>query len=293
MGMKHFFILSLFSISLSFYSQATEDKVIYGLDERQDIFEVTDPLHLELAKSTAALVQSHYLQDLGNGKTQVDAFLLGQERDLCEGQAFADQPTLADCSGFLVAPNILVTAGHCIASKKECQGFRYVFDYAKTSADQKDFTLETKNVYRCKKIVKSILNRDTDLDFAVIELDRNVIDRAPLKFRRTGLIENDADLVVIGHPSGLPTKVAAGAKVRENSNKVYFSANLDTFGGNSGSAVFNAKTGEVEGILVRGEQDYEDNGMCAEVFQCDNDDCRGEDVTRITKVYILKDLIKE
>ncbi len=62
-------------------------------------------------------------------------------------------------------------------------------------------------------------------------------------------------LYVIGHPSGLPTKVADGAQVCTQKG-THFSANLDTYGGNSGSAVFNAKTNEVVGILVRGANDY-------------------------------------
>ena len=47
----------------------------------------------------------------------------------------------------------------------------------------------------------------------------------------------DTPLVVIGHPSGLPTKIADGAWVRNNESEYYFVTNLDTFGGNSGSAV--------------------------------------------------------
>ena len=40
------------------------------------------------------------------------------------------------------------------------------------------------------------------------------------------------------------------------SNLYYFTANLDTYRGNSGSPVFNAITHKVEGVLVRGEQDF-------------------------------------
>ena len=61
-------------------------------------------------------------------------------------------------------------------------------------------------------------------------------------------------------------------------------ANLDTYGGNSGSAVFNAKTGLVEGILVRGEQDYVQKGDCRVSNVCPADGCRGEDVTKILSV---------
>jgi V8-like Glu-specific endopeptidase len=76
----------------------------------------------------------------------------------------------------------------------------------------------------------------------------------------------------MGHPSGLPMKYADGAKVFGNFDN-YFSTNLDTFGGNSGSPVFNAKTNEVVGILVRGDIDYIEGEFegrtCMRVNTCD------------------------
>ncbi len=88
--------------------------------------------------------------------------------------------------------------------------------------------------------------------------------------------------MVIGHPAGLPTKVSGGAKVRDAGPTGHFVANLDTYGGNSGSAVFNAKTGLIEGILVRGEIDYTWRGGCKVSNTCADDGCRGEDVTKIS-----------
>ena len=64
----------------------------------------------------------------------------------------------------------------------------------------------------------------------------------------------------------------------------YFVANLDTYGGNSGSAVFNAKTGVIEGILVRGENDYVYKGNCRVSNVCASDGCRGEDVTKLSAI---------
>jgi V8-like Glu-specific endopeptidase len=107
------------------------------------------------------------------------------------------------------------------------------------------------------------------LDYAIVQLDRRVSDRTPLEFRNDSEIDLGTPLTVIGSPSGLPLKVASGANVRDTSHLYSFKANLDTFQGNSGSAVFNSKTGIVEGILVRGEEDYEQNQvkMC---FQAKN-----------------------
>jgi V8-like Glu-specific endopeptidase len=122
------------------------------------------------------------------------------------------------------------------------------------------------------------------MDYAVVELNRDVEGATPMKFRKSGKITDGQELVVIGHPSGLPTKIADGAFVRNNSSKAFFSASLDTYGGNSGSAVFNVNTGEIEGILVRGENDYVRNGSCTASNLCPMDGCRGEDVTRIMNV---------
>ena len=90
-------------------------------------------------------------------------------------------------------------------------------------------------------------------------------------------------MYVIGHPVGLPTKFADGANVRNNNNTSFFVCNLDTYGGNSGSPVFNSSTHELEGILVRGETDFivTENG-CRKSNVCPQNDpnlvCRGEDL---------------
>ena len=59
-------------------------------------------------------------------------------------------------------------------------------------------------------------------------------------------------------------------------------------GGNSGSAVFNQNTYEIIGVLARGDQDFSRQNSCYVAKVCDEDDCRGEDITRISviKKYI-------
>jgi len=103
-----------------------------------------------------------------------------------------------------------------------------------------------------------------------------------LKIRKEGTIDVWTPLYVIGHPSGLPQKFADGAWVR-SVQSAYFTTNLDTYGGNSGSAVFNAATDDVEGILVRGASDfvYDYESKCYRSNFCSATLCRGEDVTDI------------
>jgi len=105
----------------------------------------------------------------------------------------------------------------------------------------------------------------------------------PAAFRTSGKIRVGDGLTVIGYPAGLPLKVAGGAQVRDIQAQ-HLVANLDTYGGNSGSAVFNSLTGEVEGILVRGELDYTYENNCRVSNRCSDGGCRGEDVTLFERV---------
>lgn len=264
-------------------------KVIYGEDDRVDVFEETDFTLIDLARSTAAMVPNRNLDRLNDYETELGGMTL-EGRGMCSDERFAKQPTAANCSGFLVGENKLVTAGHCMRTTSDCAGSSWVFDYKVDHAEQSSVVVENTNVYKCKRIIAQELNNSTMDDYALIELERPVLDREPLEFRTEGAPKEGDKIVVIGHPSGLPTKIAAGAAIR-SVNDVYFSANLDTYGGNSGSAVFNLETGVVEGILVRGERDYvwDNEKNCRASNVVPNNMGRGEDVTLITNIEELMD----
>lgn len=283
--------LLLVSASLLLMSNVfAQNKGIYGADNRKDIYDTTNPSFLELAKSTAAMIPNKNLKKpLFKKEYKIKSGVL-TDMGICSSERFSTQLTAANCSGFLVAPNKLVTAGHCMTSESDCSKNKWVFDYKMDSADQSEIRVPVSSVYECKRIIAQALDKTTKNDYAIIELDRNVTDRTPLKFRTSGKPSVGDELVVIGHPTGLPTKIADGAKVRSVGN-VFFTANLDTYGGNSGSAVFNVKTEEVEGILVRGDKDYQYNSgrTCRVSVRCEDEKCRGEDVTHITNVPGLAD----
>lgn len=279
---------SLIALSLIVSAQAfATAPVIYGEDNRKDVFEASSSL-VELSKSTAAMIDSSKIT-MANKTATINGETL-ESRGVCASERFAQQMTAANCSGFLVSENVLVTAGHCIKTEADCASYKWVFDYKMDSEKQDKMEVEASDVYSCSRIISRALDNMTKDDFAVIQLDRKVSDRRPLGFRRSGNIAVNDAVVVIGHPSGLPTKIADGANVRSRQGK-FFVANLDTYGGNSGSAVFNAKTGDVEGILVRGENDYVSgpNG-CMISNVCPATGCRGEDVTYITNIKALQNL---
>lgn len=258
-------------------------KVIYGDDDRRDLFESTNnPRLVELARSTAIVIKKSDLKPNGTeGQFQLPTETFGESQNLCKDEPFYEQPTPGFCSAFLVGDDTLVTAGHCITSQSACDGVGFVFDFGYEYQGKDLSTIEAENVFYCKTLIKREQEGGLGKDYAVLRLDRSVTGREPLKVRRSGDISAGARVAVIGHPSGLPTKITDGAKVRSNSQTLpYFVANLDTYGGNSGSAVFNTQTWEVEGILVRGETDFVSRGACVVSNKCAEGACRGEDVTK-------------
>lgn len=264
-----------------------EEKVIYGEDDRRDVFESPNALYKQLANSTAAMISTFSLEEQGNDYI-INGSTLEQD-GICPDAKFSKQVTAANCSGFLVSDQLLVTAGHCIEDMSDCERYSWVFGFSNNDKEQSSHKVSKGEVYKCTSIVARKLDDENDDDYALVKLDRKVKGHTPLKVRTSGKIANGASILVIGHPSGLPTKISDGAIVRSNSNKVFFQTTLDTFGGNSGSAVFDAKTGTVEGILVRGERDYVQDPVmnCARPKVCKVTECRGEDVTRITNIKRL------
>lgn len=256
--------------------------VIYGSDDRIDLYQTQNTLLLEAADSTVALFSGSDVT-LAGGRANLSVSHYGRSMNLCPSEPFYDQVNGAFCSGSLVAPDVIMTAGHCVRSESACQGTKFVFGFGVRSQGVMPGSVGADDVYSCKKLIAQTLVGN-GADFALIRLDRAVTGRRPLRFNRTGDPANGTPLVVIGHPAGLPTKIAGGAKVRDASPNGYFVANLDTYGGNSGSAVFNATNLVIEGILVRGENDYVYRGGCRVSQECADDACRGEDVTKMTSV---------
>lgn len=269
----------LFSVLAVSSTSFAGNKVIYGADDRSDVYQVNNPLHKKLTLSTAGMIGKGALHP-GKDANHLDikfATTLSRGMNICDEEKFSNQKTAPSCSGFLIAPDLLVTAGHCLRGDdtptKVCQKYVWVFGFEQKSANHDPSkNIKLSDVYQCQEVLTQKL--DDTLDYALIRLKRKVTDRPILKFRQSGKIADSAPLVVIGHPMGLPTKVAAGAMVTKNNEETRFSANLDTQQGNSGSAVMNATTGLVEGILVMGKpayypKDHMDGASCYMLNRCD------------------------
>lgn len=260
-----------------------QQKVIYGIDDRMDYYQIpAEQVEVKhSANGVACLVDMADLDDNGDGTSTMRTVSFKNAQQLCDGEIFANQPTKPFCSGFLVGKQLLATAGHCIDGNNLTRT-RFVFGFRMTNFNTPIVTIPNSDIYSATAIVARRLESD-GADYAVVKLDRPTTGRTILPLRRTGKIDNNESVYVIGHPSGLPLKFAPDARVRGNDKAEFFVANLDTYGGNSGSPVFNEDTHVVEGILVRGETDFVLNGTCRVSNVCPTNGCRGEDVTRTTE----------
>jgi hypothetical protein len=274
--------------SLSQFDDATitkalkeNQKAIYGVDDRVDVFQLPAGPNLDDVDSVVALFNSTDVIDNGNDTSTLQTQNFGTSHNLCASERFRNQPIGAFCSGFLVAPNVIATAGHCI-NAGNVTNIRFVFGFRMSNATTAVTTINNSEIYSGVSIIGRQEVGD-GADWALVRIERPVTNHRIAGIRRTGKIDDTQALHVIGHPVGLPTKFAGGATVRDNSPSAFFLANLDTYGGNSGSPVFNSSTHEVEGILVRGETDFVQQGGCNVSLACPNTGCRGEDSTRTTE----------
>jgi hypothetical protein len=262
-----------------------KQKVIYGTDDRLDRYEVSDAAILADADSVVAIFQAASVNDNGDGTSTLTTENFGDSNDLCQTERFRDQPIGAFCSGFLVAPDIVATAGHCV-NANTLASCRFVFGFYMESVASARLTISNQEIYRGIEL----LGRQevgTGPDWSLVRIDRPVTNHRAVSVRREGKIPDSQAVHVIGHPCGLPQKFAGGAGVRSNEREAFFVANLDTYGGNSGSPVFNSGTHQVEGILVRGETDFAQQGNCSVSLVCPSTGCRGEDCTRTTEFASL------
>ncbi len=183
-------------------------------------------------------------------------------------EAFYHEPCLAygSATGFLVAPNLVVTAEHVILGKtdEELKSLRFIFDYKLEDATHvMNIEVSEKQVYKFKQVVNSgsrSHNDETDFrdDWCILELDLTVAGVNPLELSNPELVV-DTPLAMIGHPRGLPQKASMKGEITAIEDDHLYQCNLDSFSGNSGSPVLDLNTLKIVGIFTRGRKDFERN----------------------------------
>lgn len=232
---------------------------IFGLDDRRSIDALPAEHQLKkLSDATAIAVLSGLTQENDESVLiQVDPL----EGYICPTEKFANDSSLGyACTGFLIAPDLLLTAGHCMVNTGEirnetenyCRAFSWLFGYSsQLLKNPSQIEANKQKLYSCKEIIYAVRDEKMPFrDYAIVKLDRPVHGVEPLAMAETNELREP--LSMIGYPLGTPAKLSHSARILlNNPERESFVTSLDAFAGNSGSPVFDAQM-KVVGILVAG-----------------------------------------
>ena len=220
------------------------NKIIHGEDNRYEPTEYFDPDVQLLSRSVALTASKHQLYNYDEKNFIFNARSLKSKMRLCDGEKFENQPTLGHCTAFLIAPNLVATAAHCISQNRspeegelegECSRMKFVFDFTddhlKTYAHRKNLLLTKKKLLVVKKLFFRYKKTKFYLDdHAIVQLDRDVNDRMPLKLNLKSRARIFTSVFTIGHPNGLPLKIADEGSIKPFSRekgKIIFPHSLE------------------------------------------------------------------
>ena len=91
--------------------------VIYGKDNRMEVNQASSRIQ-QLAKSVAIQVPTRRIKRLEEDRNVILSQTLGEGFNLCPKERFFKQPAPGSCTGFLVAPDVLVTAGRLVKQQE-------------------------------------------------------------------------------------------------------------------------------------------------------------------------------
>lgn len=265
-------------------------RIIRPPDDRTDYFAASAMLQ-QIGDSVCAFISTDSLTANNDGTFTLNSSTLADDFDpLCAGERFADQPTAATCTATLIAPDVVITAGHCLDEngvRTSLDTFRFVFDYAVRADGVNPSTFTADQVFRGAEILGLVNVADTANDWAVVRLDRAVTGRTPVSVRSSGSIAVGQRVVAIGFGAGLPIKFSGNATVQtivENG----FEGDFDIVAGNSGGPIVDATTGVIEGVLSAdlAVDDYHQEGDCFKATVCPGDSICTPGFTSIASVTI-------
>lgn len=255
------------------------EKAIYGPDTRIDFHELSDHAIIQNSQSVCAIINTRNTTDNGNGTTTLHGTRFQDFANLCDTEKFLNQPVVSTGTGFLVDPSIIVTAAHCI-DENNIDQYQFIFGFETLSDGSTRTIIENSQIYSAIRILGRRYEDSTEIDWAVLQLNRPVLNLPPLNCDFTNSSTVGDQVYCVGHPTGLPKKIAQDGIIGSD-QKHFYTANIDTYAGNSGSPVFNSNTNQVIGILVRGEpNDFIKVGDCYQSQRCLFNNCTGEDIMK-------------
>lgn len=246
-----------------------EQPIIYGEDDRLEVYEVQNDLLRRRAElTTVSFLYRQSVEYSTDASASIDGPAYELLYGLCADEPFLGQPGAAWCTGVLIDDDLVLTAGHCLGTSASqvattCERMAVAFGYHYTSAGVFP-EITDEDIFNCRRVAVWTQNSDdlTAPDFAIIQLDKSATPRHEVSpLRETPALPGER-VAVVTHGAGLPSKVDEGARVLDTrAYSEYFSADTDTFEGASGSPVFDENS-ILLGIHTRGAADWEVGTSC-------------------------------
>ena len=255
----------MFALILHFIFSSQVHGTLYDQSTAQFVTQINDH-----NSAVALMLPVLHILPNGDGSLHLESFQMENTWNLCLTEPMAKAPPLTvACSGFLIAPDILVTAGHCMVNfgeirdtkNAQCEAFSFLFGYRYEDVQNQQLARISGNqVAHCKKVIYAVHQTEKDKktgklsfgkDIAFIQLDRKMPYK-PLTVTEKSVSEKDfasAPITMQGYPFGMPMVESKGVSIEHKG--AYLRAAINSFPANSGSVVKN-KSDEVIGILVRG-----------------------------------------
>ncbi len=207
----------------------------FAEDDRTSVVESRDPRAPIWAESVALLTSRLSPEGFAVVPTLEERF------DLCPGEPFAEDPFLGHCSAFLVGPQTLATAGHCL-DQHPCEHTWVLFGYNDAEGNDDVLALDTEHLYRCSDTTRA------GGDVALLHLDRVVSERPVLEL---GVAYEGTRVAMVGHPLGGRATVDLSGML-ETVRDFRIESTLDTFSGHSGSPILDLDSGHVVAVHTHG-----------------------------------------
>ncbi|MBX7232253.1 MAG: serine protease [Bdellovibrionales bacterium] len=252
--------------------------VIYGEKDNRTLLEKDQLIQLNqsgiypFAMITKDKITPSTLPTFGNNpksQVQISSDTLVDRWNLCKNESYLDVPAPSDCSGFAITENKISLANHCLKDlpeESDCNSLSKVWVLNLNAEDylsaHKTLLISTEQVFHCQRIIE----RNSKLDYAIIELDHAIKDFVPPRFANfneqnpdplTIPLNSTTELSMVGFPLGLPSTLTNDGHILKNSSDQTenIESDLDAFSINSGSVVFESKTKIILGMLIAGSSD--------------------------------------
>lgn len=235
--------------------------------------EQATPVVRAASASVAFMIPKSNVSPVKDGKRDLVRFnTAGSAWGLCPGEPLGSEflPALG-CSGFLVAEDQIMTAGHCVLPKPGkaaaertslCENFLWYFGHLTEGGKLRTREIPAEQFVECKEVIQAEYDVQAAFKPGTKELDPNSVrlgndlalvrlagkvTRPVLPLARS-LPQAGEELSALGFPFYTPMKASRGQVMAIEGP--YYRANIDALEGYSGGPALNAG-GEVTGVIVR------------------------------------------